>query len=64
MSKTDGSNGYWGDSRTQANAHIKERWLNEIDTAFWLHGSEQPFASRFFEGRQVSAKVYSSFCER
>jgi len=29
---------YWRDSRIQANALIRERWLAEIDTESWLHG--------------------------
>jgi hypothetical protein len=32
--------GYWGDSRVQANPGISSYWLGEIeDTDFWLHGS-------------------------
>lgn len=36
---------YWGDSRIEANPTIKEQWLNEISSPFWLHGSEQLFAT-------------------
>lgn len=61
MWKPGGSNGYRGDSRVQANAYLKERWLNEIDTAFWLHGSDQLFASLLFEGRQVGASSVFEF---
>ena len=35
----DGGNGYWGDSRVQVNDTIRERWLAEIGTPFWLHGT-------------------------
>lgn len=34
---SDGSNGYWGDSRVQSDDYIKENFLNEItDSSFWL----------------------------
>jgi hypothetical protein len=36
-------NGYWGDSRIQANEVIKERWLEEISVDFWAHGSPELF---------------------
>ena len=39
----DGGNGYWGDSRVQANDTIRERWLAEIGTPFWLHGTPDLF---------------------
>lgn len=30
-------NGYWGDTRVQANSHIKQRWLNEISNSdIWV----------------------------
>jgi len=35
--------GYWGDSRVETNAGIRQKWLNEINTSFWLHGSDQLF---------------------
>lgn len=35
--------GYWGDSRVEANTGIREKWLNEIETDFWIHGSETLF---------------------
>ena len=38
-----GGNGYWGDSRVQVNDTIRERWLAEIGTAFWLHGTPDLF---------------------
>jgi len=38
-----GVQGYWGDSRVQVNAVIKERWLAEIGSDFWLHGSQKLF---------------------
>jgi hypothetical protein len=38
-------NGYWGDSRVQANATIRNLWLNEINTRFWLKGSASLFAT-------------------
>jgi hypothetical protein len=64
MWQPGGSNGYRGDSRVQANGYLKERWLNEIDTAFWLHGSDQLFASPRVKGDKSPQVVYSSFCER
>ncbi|MGD9050167.1 MAG: hypothetical protein PVF77_19090 [Anaerolineae bacterium] len=36
-------NGYWGDSRVQANDEIKQRWLGEIEQDFWLQGSPDLF---------------------
>lgn len=38
-------NGYWGDSRVQANATIRNLWLNEINTSYWLKGSPSLFAT-------------------
>ena len=39
----DGGNGYWGDTRVQVNPTIREKWLAEITTPFWLHGSPELF---------------------
>ncbi|MCP3995877.1 MAG: hypothetical protein GY722_12560 [bacterium] len=39
MWRVSAGNGYWGDSRVQANEVILDRWLNEIGQPFWLHGS-------------------------
>ena len=39
----DGSSLYWGDSRIQANALLRERWLAEIQSDAWLHGSPDLF---------------------
>ena len=38
-------NGYWGDSRVQANDLIKEHWLAELDQNFWLMGGPDLLAS-------------------
>ena len=38
-----GVQGYWGDSRLQVNTSIREHWLAEIDSDFWLHGSLKLF---------------------
>ena len=38
-----GVQGYWGDSRVQVNEVIKERWLAEIGSDFWLHASQKLF---------------------
>jgi hypothetical protein len=38
-----GSALYWGDSRVEANALIRERWLAETGTDSWLHGGPQLF---------------------
>jgi len=35
------ANGYWGDSRVQANAEISRRWLLEVgNQSFWLHAGK------------------------
>ncbi|MDX1741327.1 MAG: hypothetical protein R3178_08545, partial [Rhodothermales bacterium] len=39
MWRPGGLNGYWGDSRVEANDEIKARWMAEINDPFWLHGS-------------------------
>jgi len=31
--------GYWGDTRVETNAVIRDRWLAEVNTSFWLQGS-------------------------
>ncbi len=33
--------GYWGDSRVQANDSIFSMWKNELNQDFWLHGSAE-----------------------
>ena len=38
-------NGYWADSRVQANDLIKERWLAELDQDSWLMGAPDLFDS-------------------
>jgi hypothetical protein len=35
--------GYWGDTRVQANATITTNWKNELATPLWLHGSATLF---------------------
>ena len=36
----DAGNGFWGDTRIEANSFISQQWANEIsDESFWLHGS-------------------------
>jgi hypothetical protein len=42
-------NGYWGDSRIQANGEIKERWLAEIESDFWLNAGENLFQKLGFK---------------
>ncbi len=37
------SQGYWGDTRVQANTTISTNWKNELNTPFWLHGSTSLF---------------------
>jgi hypothetical protein len=37
-------NGYWGDSRVQANEVIKRRWLAEIEGDYWLNATPDLFA--------------------
>ena len=39
MWRPGGPNGYWGDSRVQANESIRKRWIAEMRDARWLHGS-------------------------
>jgi beta-mannanase/regulation of enolase protein 1 (concanavalin A-like superfamily) len=36
--------GYWGDTRVQANATISANWKNEINTSFWLNGGPTLFS--------------------
>ena len=31
--------GYWGDSRIEANATIRKKWLAEIRKPVWIHES-------------------------
>ena len=35
--------GYWGDVRVQSNAYILEKWVEEISTDFWQHGTTDRF---------------------
>lgn len=35
--------GYWGDSRVEVNATIRQKWLDEMNSNFWLHGSPDLF---------------------
>ncbi|MGL1936893.1 MAG: glycoside hydrolase family 26 protein [Fibrobacterales bacterium] len=35
--------GYWGDTRIEANSYIKQKWLEEIGNSSWLHGSPDLF---------------------
>lgn len=35
--------GYWGDSRVQANPVIKARWLETVTAPGWLHASPSLF---------------------
>lgn len=44
MWSSSGGNGYWGDTRVEANAQIRARWREEIQNGRWLHGSSQLFA--------------------
>ena len=39
-----GANGYWGDSRVEANALVQGRWLAEIRKELWLHGGPDLFS--------------------
>jgi hypothetical protein len=44
MWQDGGSEGlYWGDSRVEANEVIRARWLAEVSTDRWLHGSPELF---------------------
>lgn len=36
--------GYWGDSRVEANADLRTKWLAEINSSFWLQGSASLFS--------------------
>ncbi len=40
-----GAQGYWGDSRIEANALVRRRWLEEIGTPRWLHGGPGLFGA-------------------
>jgi hypothetical protein len=37
--------GYWGDSRIETNALVRERWRAEIADGFWLHGGKGLFVT-------------------
>ena len=37
------SQGYWGDSRVEVNPTIRQKWIAETTSNFWLHGSSQLF---------------------
>ena len=41
--------GYWGDTRVQANPLIKERWMAEISRGCWLNGSGRLFNQLGFQ---------------
>lgn len=43
--------GYWGDTRVQMNAEIRDKWNEEITSDFWIHGSEDLFD--LLEGEDV-----------
>ena len=43
-----GNEGYWGDTRVQANQHIMNNWLNEIQGNGWTHASTNLFANMGF----------------
>lgn len=36
--------GYWGDSRVEVNATIRQKWITETNSSSWLHGSDQLFS--------------------
>ncbi len=38
-------NGYWGDSRVQANDLILDRWQTQLSEEAWLHGSPDLFST-------------------
>ncbi len=59
------SQGYWGDTRVQANATIKTNWQNEINTPFWIHGSPTLFgqlntalSNESFDSKTLEIAVY------
>ncbi len=35
--------GYWGDSRVESQSSIRQKWLDEINSSFWKHGSSNLF---------------------
>jgi beta-glucanase (GH16 family) len=49
---------HWGDSRVQANAEIKAKWLDEIGGESWLHGSPELFGQLgYVPGQQASGAL-------
>ena len=51
QSATNCPNGFWGDTRIEANDVIASNWANEIsDSSFWLHGGPNLFAELGFNG--------------
>ncbi|UII23856.1 Ig-like domain-containing protein [Fulvivirga ligni] len=53
--------GYWGDTRIEANAVIKQNWLSEIQSGFWLLGS--PGINSNLNSLSVNAVARKSFSE-
>lgn len=51
--------GYWGDSRVEANPEIRSRWLAEITNPRWLHGSPTLFAT-LRNNANISSSIISS----
>jgi hypothetical protein len=48
--------GYWGDTRVQANATISTNWKNEINTNFWLNGGPTLFGQLSTSSARLSAE--------
>jgi transcriptional regulator CtsR len=48
--------GYWGDTRVQANTTISTNWKNELNTSFWLHGSSTLFGQLSTSSSKSSAE--------
>ena len=43
-----GNEGYWGDTRVQANQFILNNWLNEIQSSSWVNASPNLFSNMGF----------------
>ncbi|OJJ20261.1 hypothetical protein BKI52_17495 [marine bacterium AO1-C] len=49
--------GYWGDTRVETNAVIRDRWLTEVNTSFWLQGSTNISDEIFTNGGQTARQT-------
>ena len=54
----DAGNGFWGDTRIEADPVIAQNWANEIsDTSFWIHGGPSLFSSLGVDGATIGTPL-------